>query len=433
MHRFVCLVVVLCVMPSLRAAEENWPRWRGPDMTGYSPDGDPPIQYDEKTNIKWKTPIPGRGSSTPVIWGDQIFLLTAIDTGKEADPKDIPKPDPKFQTKTDPPKHYFQFVVVCVDRATGKIRWQQTAAEKVPHEGHHPTHSYAAFSPVTDGKHLYVSFGSQGVYCFDLDGKLKWKRDLGRMHTRLGWGEGSSPALDGDTLVVNWDQETGSFIVALDAKTGETIWKMDRDEVTSWATPVIVEHKGRKQVIVNGATRVRGYDLATGKVIWECGGQTINAIPTPIVTNGMAICMSGYKGSAVFAIPLDSTGDITGKAAWHYDRNTPYVPSPMLMNGRLYFTQLNTAILTCLDATTGKPVLEKERLPGLTNIYGSPVGCKDRIYLVGRDGKGLVFKVTDKLEVLARTQVDEGVDASPAIVGKQLFQRGEKHLYCVGQ
>src|SRR5262249_37670636 len=152
---------------------------------------------------------------------------------------------------------------------------------------------------------------------------------LGRMHTRLGWGEGSSPALSGDTLVVNWDQEVGSFIVALDAKTGEIKWKKDRDEVTSWATPVIVEYKGRKQVIVNGTTRVRGYDLADGKVLWECGGQTVNAIPTPIVTDGLAICMSGYKGSAVFAIPLDSTGDITGKAAWRHDRGTPYVPSAL--------------------------------------------------------------------------------------------------------
>lgn len=434
MKKLLCLMVAWVAATAVFAADlDNWPQWRGPEGTGMAPKGDPPLKWDNTTNVKWKTAIPGRGASTPIIWGDQIFLITAGDTGKQADVKDIPKPDPKFKTKTTPPSTYHKFEVLSIDRATGKVRWQKTAAEAVPHEGHHETHSYAAASPVTDGKFLYVSFGSFGVYCFDLEGKQQWKRDLGRMNTRLGWGEGASPALSGDYLVVPWDQEVGSFIVCLDAKTGQTKWKMDRDEPTSWATPLIVEAKGKTQVIVNGHNRVRSYDLATGKVLWECGGQTLNAIPTPVVKDGVAIIMSGYRGAMVAAVPLDAAGDITdtNKLAWKYDKGTPYVPSPILAGDRLYFTQANTGMLTCLDVKTGKPLIDRERLPGINSLYASPVGAKDRIYFTGRDGVVVVIKQTDKLDVLATNRLGEGIDASPAIVGKQLFLRGEKHLYCI--
>ncbi len=411
----------------------NWHQWRGPEATGMSPNGDPPLRWDAKTNVKWKTAIPGRGASTPIVWGDQVFLLTAIDTGRAADPRDIPKPDPQSDAKTKPPTTYHQFVVLAIDRRSGKIRWQQTAAEKVPHEGHHPTHSYAAASPMTDGQFLYVSFGSQGIYCYDLDGKQRWSRDLGRMRTCYGWGEGISPVVHGDALIVNWDQESGSYIVCLDARTGQTRWKAERDEPTSWATPLIVEHKGRTQVIVSATKRVRSYDLATGKVIWECGGQTLNVIPSPVCNQDTVFCMSGYRGAAAVAIPLDATGDLTDsqKVRWRYDRGTPYVPSPLLAGDRLYFTALNNALLTCLDAKTGKPLIDRERLPGQTSFYASPVGAKDRLYLVDRDGTTLVIKRGDQLEVLATNPLGEPVDASPAIVGKQLFLRGEKHLFCI--
>jgi outer membrane protein assembly factor BamB len=412
----------------------NWHQWRGPDASGTSPNGDPPLTWDAKTNIKWKTPLPGRGASTPIIWGEQIFLLTAIDTGKDADPKDIPKVDPKFQTKTRPPTTYHQFVVLCLDRKTGQVRWQKTATEQVPHEGHHETHTYAASSPTTDGKFLYVNFGSRGVYCFDLEGKQIWKRDFGLMHTRLGWGEGASPAVHGDSLVVPWDQEVGSFILCLDTKTGVTKWKMDRgDEPTSWATPLIVERNGKTQAVVNGYKKVRSYDLANGKVLWECGGQTLNAIPSPVLFKDNAIAMTGYKGAAVYSVPLDASGDVSGtdKIAWKYDKGTPYVPSPVMTGDRLYFTQMNVNLLTCLDVKTGKPVIDRERLPGITSLYASPVAAKDRIYFTGRDGTVVVIKRADKLEVLATNRLGEGIDASPAIVGKQLFLRGEKNLYCI--
>lgn len=438
MKKLLYLSVILVIASSVCAADapdrlDNWHQWRGPDASGMAPWGDPPLKWDEKTNVKWKTAIPGRGASTPIIWGDQIFLVTASDTGKQADPKDIPRVDPKFQTKTRPPSTYHNFDVLCLDRKTGKVRWQQTATRAVPHEGHHQTHSYAASSPITDGKFLYVNFGSRGIYCYDLDGNQIWKRDFGLMHTRLGWGEAASPALHGDALVVPWDQEEGSFIICLDAKTGKDRWKVERNEPTSWATPLIVEHKGKVQVIVNGHNKVRSYDLVTGKVIWECGGQTLNAIPSPVVKDGVVICMTGYRGAAVYAVPLDATGDVTGtdKIAWKYDKGTPYVPSPVLAGDRLYFTQANTGQLTCLDVKTGKPIIDRERLPGLESLYASPAGAKDRLYFPGRNGTVVVIKRADKIEVLATNRLDEGIDASPAIVGKQLFLRGEKHLYCI--
>jgi outer membrane protein assembly factor BamB len=441
MLRFTSWLVIGCVACGgvradklTKGLRDNWHQWRGPEATGFAPTADPPLMWDAKTNIKWKAELPGRGASTPIVWGDRIFLLTALDTGRAAEPQDIPKPDPRFEIKTKPPTTYHKWLVLCLDRKTGAVLWKQVAAEQVPHEGRHETNTYAGSSPMTDGRHLYVSFGSRGVYCYDLDGKLQWKRtDLGLIHTRYGWGEATTPVVHGDAVVLTWDQEKESFIICLDAKTGQTRWKKDRDEPTTWATPLIVEHKGTTQVIVNGTKRVRSYELATGKVIWECGGQTLNAIPSPVATEGVVYCMTGYRGAAAVAVPLDATGDLTDtdKVLWRYDRGTPYVPSPLLDDGRLYFTQANNALLTILDIKTGKAVLDRERLPGLNSLYASPMGAKDRIYLVGRDGTTLVLKRGDKLDVLATNRLDEGIDASPVAVDKQLFLRGEKHLYCI--
>lgn len=440
MRKLVLLTLCLLLHSSSVQAEDppgdilaNWHQWRGPLATGMAPKGDPPITWDEKTNIKWKAPLPGRGSATPIIWGDNVFVLTAIDTGKEASPDALPKPQGEGTKKTKPPKTLHQYVVLCFDRQTGKIRWQQTATEQAPHEGHHPTHSYAAASPMTDGRYLYVSFGSRGIFCYDLAGKLQWQRNLGVMDTRFGWGEGISPVIHGDTLIMNWDHEGGSFIAALDARTGNTKWKVDRDETTSWSTPLLVTHQGKTQIVVSATKRVRSYDLATGELLWQCGGQTVNAIPAPVARDGVVFCMSGYQGSLAVAVPLDARGDLTdsNKLLWKHDRGTPYVPSPLFDDDRLYFTQGNNPILTCLDAKTGKPVYDRERLKGLTSLYASPVGAADRMYFVGRDGTTVVLKRGDKLEVLAVNQLKDPIDASPAVVGKQLFLRGEKNLYCI--
>jgi outer membrane protein assembly factor BamB len=426
-YMLACTVLVQGGDPRLG----NWPQWRGPLANGTAPQADPPLTWDAQTNIKWKAPLPGRGSATPIVWNEQVFIVTAIKTERTAAAAELPKVNPSLLKKTTAPTNYFEFVILSFDRNTGKLRWRQTAAEKVPHEGHHPSHSYAAGSPTTDGRYLYVSFGSFGIFCYDLDGKLQWQRDLGRLSTRLGWGEAVTPVVHGDALLLNWDQEAGSALICLDARTGKTKWRAERDEKTSWNTPLVVEHKGRAQVIVNGTKRIRAYDLRTGAELWQCGGMTVNAIPSPVAAGGVVYCMSGYRGASAVALPLDGTGDRTEEVLWHAGKGTPYVPSPLLVADRLYFTQANNALLTILDLKTGQPLVDRERLPGLDSLYASPITAAGRIYLVDRDGTTLVLRQADKVEVLATNRLDDPVDASPVAVGKQLFLRGERYLYCI--
>ncbi len=434
----LCLSFGVCLSQAVAADPgptrlDNWHHWRGPEANGTAPKADPPITWDAQTHVKWKASLPGRGSATPIVWGDQVFVLTAIKTDRTVAGNDLPKTDPRFEKKTQAPANIYQFVVLSFERKTGRLRWKQVANEQVPHEGHHATHSYAGGSPATDGKFLYVSFGSFGTYCYDLEGNLQWKRDLGRLNTRLGWGEAVTPVVHGDALLLNWDQEADSALICLDARTGKTRWKADHDEKTSWNTPLVVEHKGQTQVIVNGTKRVRSHDLATGKIIWECGGMTVNPIPSVVAAHGVVYCMTGYRGAAAWALSLDARGDVTDmdKFLWRYNQGTPYVPSPLLLGDRLVFTQMNSNLLTTLDTKSGKPILDRVRLPGQTSFYASPIAAAGRIYLVDRDGTTLVLKQGDRLEVLATNRLGETIDASPAAVGKQLFLRGEKNLYCI--
>ncbi|WP_020468167.1 PQQ-binding-like beta-propeller repeat protein [Zavarzinella formosa] len=415
------------------APTDNWPTWRGPASNGVAPAGaNPPTTWDAKTNIKWKAPLTGRGSATPIVWGDQVIVLTAVETDRVAKADELPKVNNTLERKTTAPSNFYRFEVISFDRATGKVRWKQIAAEKVPHEGHHETHSYAAGSPTTDGKRLYVSFGSFGIYAYDLEGKQLWARDIGRIVSRLGWGEAVTPVIHGDTLLLNWDQEIDSKLIALDAATGKTKWEVKREEKTSWNTPLVVEYAGKTQVILNGTNKIRSYDIADGKVIWECGGMTVNAIPSPLAADGVAFVLSGYRGAAAVAIPLDATGDITGtkKVLWSYAKGTPYVPSPILYEGRLYFTSANTQMMTVLDAKTGKALVSNERLPA-SSFYGSPVAAAGRVYFTDRSGTTVVVKAGDAPSVISVNKLNDPVDASPVIAGKTLFLRGEKFLYAI--
>jgi outer membrane protein assembly factor BamB len=412
---------------------DNWPHWRGPMSSGEAPHGDPPLNWDDNTNLKWKVEIPGHGVSTPIVWNQQVFVLTALDTGRIVESAAKPEDQPERPFGIKFPNTIFKYVVLCLDRSTGKTVWERTATEDLPHEGHHSDSSFASASPVTDGRRLYVSFGSRGVYCYDLSGELQWKRPVDLVQTRLSFGEGCSPVVYGDSLVLNRDNEGHSQLLVLDARSGEVRWKADRDEVSAWATPLVVEHNGRVQVITNASKRVRSYDLTTGEILWECGGQVSNVIPSPVQIGDLVCCMSGYKGSIAMAIPLNSTGDISdaNRIVWRHDRDTPYVPSPLLYGDMLYFNKTNSAILTCLNARTGQSVIEATRLQELSNIYASPVGAAGRVYFVSREGTTLVLKHGPKLEPLATNRLDDHIDASPAIAGKQLFLRGRKFLYCL--
>jgi outer membrane protein assembly factor BamB len=420
-------VIVLLIAPFLAAAESGgdarqfWPQWRGPMASGVAPQADPPLQWSETNNVKWKATIPGDGNSTPIVWGNRVFILTAMPaSGGGGGGSEIP---------TQP----YHFIVLCYDRQTGKVLWQKIARQEVPHEGHQENNTFASASPVTDGKILCAFFGSRGLHCYDLDGNLKWEKDFGKMKTRMGFGEGSSPALCGDTVVIYWDQEGASFITAMDKTTGKELWRQPRNEATGWSTPLIVEHDGQRQVIVNATHKVRSYDLATGKQLWECGGQTANAIPTPVASADIVFVTSGFKGSALQAIKLGRTGDLTGTDAilWSHDKNTPYVPSPLLVDNFLYVVTGNNAVLSCFEAATGQPEFEHERLAGIYNIYASPVAAKDRVYVLSREGICLVLKKGSKPEILATNKLDDQTDASLALVGKEIFVRGHHNLYCI--
>jgi outer membrane protein assembly factor BamB len=334
------------------------------------------------------------------------------------------------------PGDILDFTVISYDRKNGKIQWKRSPRRRQPHEGTHKDGSWASNSPVTDGELIWAYFGSNGLYCLDMEGNLKWKKDLGDMQTKLGFGEGSSPALHGDTLVITWDHEGQSFIIALDKMTGEQLWKADRDEMTTWATPLVVENNGQAQVITNGTSRIRSYDLRTGDLLWESSGMTQNVIPSPVFGDGLVFLASGFRGNALQAIRLASAkGDVSGTdaIAWTYDRDAPYVPTPLLYKGLLYFLKTNSNILSCLDAQTGKVHYSKQRLDGINGVYASPTAVGDRVYILGRDGTAVVLRPGPEFEVLAVNELDDGFDASPALAGSEIFLRGRKHLYCISE
>ncbi len=430
-------------------AAKYWPQWRGPLSTGVAPQADPPITWSEDENIKWKFKFPGTGNSSPIVWGDRVFLLSAVKTDRPAEKKEEKEEPAESEGNSsrggrrgggfmdrmlgEEPTVYYRFEVLCLDRATGKVLWQRTAREEVPHQRHHRDGDYASFSPVTDGKHLIVDFGSRGLHCYDFQGNRLWEKDLGKLDIVVQFGEGGSPALHGDTILINRDHQGQSFLIAVDKKTGETIWRTEREEVTSWSTPLVLEHDGKTQVVVSATGRIRGYDIATGEVLWECGGLGRNVIPTPVTGCGMVFAMSGFRGSAFRAIELGHDGDLTDSDAvrWQLERGTPYVPSPLLYGTSLYFCESNKAVLSCHDAESGDPHFSRERIEDLRSIYASPVGAADRVYLVGRNGTATVIKRSAELEVLATNTLEDRFDASPALVGKEIFLRGKENLYCI--
>ncbi|MFK7769309.1 MAG: PQQ-binding-like beta-propeller repeat protein [Mariniblastus sp.] len=437
----------------------NWHRFRGPDGNGVSDVAKPPIKWGaDSDNLKWKVELPGKGSSSPIVWGDKIILMTAVDSGKAADGKEMPKPaagggrpgggrpgggagggrpsrggrgGARGFGRGSKPTSVHEFWVLCLNRNDGSVAWKKKVNECVPNEGHHSTASFSSASPVTNGEHIYCSFGSYGLYCLDMEGNVVWDRDLGDMQTRNSFGEGASPEIFKDKLAIIWDHEGQSFVEVMNAKTGKQIWRKDRPEPTGWATPRIVEFGGKTQVIVN-ATEVKSYDLEDGSIIWKCGGQTGNPIPTPILSGDNIICMTGWRNSACYAIPLSSKGDISGsdKVAWSSREIGPYVPTGVLYKGTLYGTKTKLGVLTGLNAETGKTVIEPTRMDGINTLYSSLVAANDHVFLTGRGGKTVVVKHGNDATIVSTNDVGEAVDATLALVDNQVFIRGEKHLFC---
>jgi len=429
---FLSALSILATPPiHAQSTAEDWHQWRGPENNGVSRTATPPFEWSESSNLRWKAEIKGNGTSSPIVFGDKVFVTTAINTGK-VDPS-LPKPEdqPERVFGIKFPNTSYEMVVLCFDRKTGKQLWREVATTVVPHEGHHKDASFASASPFCDGERVYCWFGSAGLFAYSLDGKKLWERDLGKAKVGASLGEGSSPVVHEGKLILVRDHAGQSTIECLEAASGKTIWKKDRDEGNAWATPAIAEHGERTQVITTASNAVRSYDLESGDIIWTATGLTGNSTPCPIVSGDTVYCMTGYEGHALLAIPITGTGDVTDQIRWRADRGTPYVPSPILYDSQLYFTQSNQGILTSLRAEDGSEVIERTRVPDLGDIYASPVGANGRIYFVGRKGTTVVIEPGNEFKVLATNQLDDNFHASPALAGKQLFLRGMRFLYCL--
>ena len=412
---------------------KNWPAWRGPTETGAALQGNPPVEFSETKNIKWKIEIPGKGHATPIVWGDQIIVLTAVPTDKKPAQGEVKQENGRMGPPASSTEFIHKFEVISVDRKTGKILWERTVREEIPQERTHTLGSWASSSPLTDGENIYAYFGSRGLFCLDFKGNVLWERDFGQLEMVMSFGEGNSPSLYKDKIVVVWDHEAGSFIVALDKKTGKDVWKVEREEKSSWASPLIVEVNGKAQVITAATNKVRSYDLETGDLIWECSGLTRNVIPSPVYADGILYVMSGYRGNALMAINLaKAKGNITDTDVilWKYIQDTPYTPSPLLMDGKLYFLKANNGTISCLDAKDGKVNYMNEKLEGIVNIYSSPTGAGGHLYIAA-EGIIDVIKAGPTFGLISNNKLDDTFHASPVVIGNDLYLRGFKNLYCI--
>jgi outer membrane protein assembly factor BamB len=443
----VAAVVLLLASSALTRAQRPadatgwWPHWRGPAQTGVAP-GKAPIQWSDSSNIAWKVEIPGRGHSSPVIWGDRIFVTTAIPTGRRNEPQSAAAGGRFGRGRFggdggSGANEEHRFEVLALDRLTGKLLWQRTAVTATPHEGYHQMYgSFASYSPTTDGQRVYVSFGSRGLYVFDMNGTPVWQKDYGlKMRMFNGFGEGVEPVLDEGHLIVLYDHEEEGLLAMLDAATGRELWRTPRTDGTNWASPVVVTHAGRKQIVVDSARKVRGYDYETGKEIWEAAGLGQNTIPRPVQYQDLVLSMSGFRNPALMAIRLGRQGDLAGTDAivWSMTRGLSYTASPVLLDGKLYFIT-DTAMVTSVDAASGQPVYQQVRLPKAYSIKASPLAISGHLYFSTEDEDVVVAKAGPALEIVAtNTLKDQSFIASPAVADGDLFLRSRTHLFRISE
>lgn len=409
------------------AASVEWPQWRGPFNTGMAI-GDAPVKWDA-SHIRWQLAVPGRGHSTPVIAGHRMFLTTAVPTGQGSRLDTGGRAGGGADGGLE-----HRFDVLAVDRTTGKLLWQRTATVAAPHEGYHRTYgSFASNSPVTDGTRVYAFFGSRGLYAYDMDGTLAWKKDFGvRMRMDMAFGEGTPLTLHDGRLLLHFDHLDTGFMAMLDAASGREIWRVKRTERFNWAGPYVAQHNGRRQIIMSGET-VRGYDYETGKQLWEAAGLGENSIPQPVQHNDLVFAMSGHTIKMLMAIRLGNAGTLTGTdaVAWSTARGASYTPSPLLHEGRLHVVSDN-GLVSAFDAATGKPHYQQARLPKPYSFKASPVGAAGKFYLATEEGDVVVVRMGDRLDVLATNSFDnQSFIASPVIVDGTIYLRSRTHLFAV--
>lgn len=446
--RLTAAAVVLSGALSLHAG--NWQMWRGRNNSGMAA-GTAPTTWSADKNIKWTADIPGLGHSTPLVWDDRIFVTTAVPTeslaaaaernaqiaregAAEVGQRGVRRRRAGRSAGTAAGVEH-RFLVLAIDRETGRRIWERNPTTTRPHEGYHRRYgSFASPSPVTDGERLYAPFGSRGLYTYDLDGNLLWEKDFGVPMRMAGtFGEGRSPALHGETLLLVFDQQGQSFISALDKRTGKQLWRRDRDERSSWSQPLITEFDGRTQAIISASGKIRSYDLETGDVIWECAGLGSNVIPAVIRDGEIIYAMSGHRDPNLLAIRLGGEGDITDSdhVIWTNQRGNAYTPSAVLNEGILYVVT-DRGLISAFDAKTGEPHYQQQRLPNPYSLKASPVGADGRLYVATEQGDVVVVKMGQAYEVVAINPIDgETFIGSPVIADGEIYLRGRNTLYAV--
>jgi outer membrane protein assembly factor BamB len=415
-------------------ATANWPQFRGPNGNAVASETNLPTEWSATENIVWKTAIAGRGHSSPVIWGNRIFLTSDLEGEVIPNQKAIAhvrndKPWIHPDSTSGDKRHTLK--VICLDRDSGKVLWERVAHEGAVLDDRHRKNTYASGTPVTDGRYVYAFFEAEGVYCYDLNGKLIWKSALGKI-SKVGMGPGTSPVLYENLLYLQCDNEDGgpqlSFLVALDKRTGKEVWRAVRDHRKTHSTPAIVRAGNRMELIASGWETVVAYDPLTGKELWQCEGVKGYAIPSIVSGHDMVFPSSGYPNKRVLGIKLGEAG----KVVWSYDKGTAYVASPILYGEYLYLIS-DKGILTCLDAKTGAIKYEGGRVPTPESFSASPLAFDGKLLLLSEDGDGFLIKAGPVHEVLKVNALDEPIYASPAVANGRLFIRGDKHLYCIGK
>ncbi len=437
------LLQALTLVPALAgyalAAEpvpdSRWPGWRG-DGQGVVKGARVPLEWSETKNVLWKTALPGRGHSSPIVWGDRIFLTTAVEgevvpgsprmKHPQPDGTDFRHPD----AMGDDRRHAFK--VLALDARDGKMVWERTAWEGVPVDSRHKRASFASPTAVTDGERVYAYFGTEGLYAYDFAGNLAWKFSPGVVGSQ-SVGLGTSPILYQDLVILVCDEENGdtSFIVGLDRKTGQEVWRVPRKIELSWATPVVVRAGGRDEVITSGNQAIIAYDPATGRERWRMKGLENNAVASPLVGDDVVVLSSGYPDKVVFAVRPGGSGDVTASVLWRYAKGSAYVPSPILYDGYLYLLT-DKGLVTCLDAKTGAVKYEGGRPPVPATLMASPVAVDGRLLIMSQDGDTFVVKAGPDFVVERTNPLGEPISASAAVAGGRLYIRGEKHLFAIG-
>jgi outer membrane protein assembly factor BamB len=444
MKRILVLGLLVCLAVSTQA--QNWPSFRGASASGIAEGSKAPTSWDaEKTvNILWKVKIPGLAHSSPVVWGDRVFVTTAISS---AEAKQYFRHGLYGDVDTDKDLSKHSWHVYCINRKTGNIIWDRISHEGVPKIKRHIKATHANASPATDGRHVIAFFGSEGLYCYDFNGKLLWKQDLGILDTGwfydsdYQWGTASSPIIYKNLVIVQCDIQKNSFIAAYDIKSGKQVWRTPREEIPSWGTPTVHEGKARAELVTNATRAIRGYDPMTGKELWRMKGNPEVTATTPISSDGMIYIVNHYRpNQPIYAIKEGATGDISlpaGKTsnefiAWSYQQGGAYMPSPLVYSGHLYINN-NNGTLTCRDAKTGERVYQ-ERIGGKGGSYSaSPVAADGKVYFSSEDGEIFVIKAGPKYELLSSNPMGEVLMATPAISNGVIFVRGQNHLFAIAE